>query len=90
MIFGTIIMKLNATKNYVEFEKENVNMKDMLKSVLIGIGVVLLLWIFIALFIPFFNGMSDEGAAIVGIGFFLAFELVICTRLILSKINRSL
>lgn len=72
----------------LRFDGENAIMKDMLKYVLIGIGVVLLQWAFVVLFIPFFNGMSGEVAAVLGVGFFLAFEIVICTGLVISKMRK--
>ena len=36
-----------------------------------------------------FNGMGELGGIIIGVGFFLAFEMVICTGIIISKINTS-
>jgi len=54
-------------------------MKTMWKYVLIGIGVVIVEWIFLALFIEIFNGLSQEGAVAVGAAFFLAFEMIVCT-----------
>lgn len=62
-------------------------MKNMWKCILIGLGTVILEWIFLAIFYPWFNGMGDLGGIIVGVGFFLAFEMVICTGAIISKIN---
>ena len=64
-------------------------MKDMIKYVFAGIGVVLLLWFFVACYVSFFNGMSKEIGAITGVGSFLAFELVICTGAIISKIKKD-
>ena len=60
-------------------------MKTMWKYVLVGICVVIVEWIFLALFSEIFNGLSQEGAVIVGAAFFLAFEIVVCTGLIISK-----
>ena len=62
-------------------------MKNIWKYILIGLGTVILEWIFLSLFYPWFNGMGDFVGIIVGIGFFLAFEMVICTGAIISKIN---
>ena len=64
-------------------------MKSYLKYILIGIGTVVLEWIFVALVSSFFSGLSQEGSVVIGTGFFLAFEMVICTGAIISKINRS-
>jgi len=62
-------------------------MKNIWKYILIGLIVVIIQWFFLALMHDFFNGLSNEGALIAGVGFFLAFELTICTGLILSKLN---
>lgn len=63
-------------------------MKTMWKYVLIGIGVVIVEWIFLALFSEIFNGLSQEGAVVVGAAFFLAFEMIVCTGVIISKIEK--
>ena len=62
-------------------------MKNMWKYILIGIGVVIIEWIFIALFSEVFNGLSQEGAVVIGAAFFLAFEMVVCTGAIISKLE---
>jgi len=62
-------------------------MKNMWKYIFIGIGVVILEWIFIALFSEVFNGLSQEGAVVIGAAFFLAFEMVVCTGVIISKME---
>lgn len=64
-------------------------MKNIWRYILIGFGVVILEWIFLAVFSPWFNGMGELGGIIIGVGFFLAFEMVICTGIIVSKINVS-
>lgn len=64
-------------------------MKNIWRYILIGFGVVILEWIFLAFFSPWFNGMGELGGIIIGVGFFLAFEMVICTGIIVSKINAS-
>lgn len=64
-------------------------MKNIWRYILIGFGVVILEWIFLAVFSPWFNGMGELGGIIIGVGFFLAFEMVICTGIIVSKINAS-
>ncbi len=58
------------------------------KYILIGLAVVLLEWVWVSFFPTFFTGLSMEGAAVLGAGFFLAFELVICTGLILRKLDK--
>lgn len=63
-------------------------MKTMWKYVLIGIGVVIVEWFFLALFSEIFNGLSQEGAVVVGAAFFLAFEMIVCTGVIISKIEK--
>ena len=59
------------------------------KYILIGLCVVLVEWIFLSLFSEIFNGLSQEGAIVVGSAFFLAFEMVICTGVIISKIDKK-
>lgn len=63
-------------------------MKNLWKYVLAGLCVVVVEWIFLALFSEVFNGLSQEGAVVVGAAFFLAFEIVICTGFIISKLER--
>lgn len=62
-------------------------MKNILKYILIGLGVVIAEWVFLALSPVMFNGLEQTGAIITGAAFFLAFEMVICTGVIVSKIN---
>ena len=64
-------------------------MKNIGKYILIGLGVVLVEWIFLAFFSEMFNGLSQEGAVAVGSAFFLAFEMVICTGVIVSRIEKK-
>lgn len=64
-------------------------MKNIWKYILIGFGVVILEWIFLAFFSPWFDGMGELGGIIIGVGFFLAFEMVICTGIIISKIDAN-
>lgn len=63
-------------------------MKNIWKYILIGLGVVVAEWIFLALFIEVFNGLGQTGGVVIGAAFFLAFEMVICTGAIISKIER--
>ena len=64
-------------------------MKNMGKYILIGLGVVLVEWVFLSLFMEMFNGLSQEGAVVIGSAFFLAFEMVICAGVIISKIEKK-
>lgn len=64
-------------------------MKNIGKYIGVGLIVVFTQWVFIAFMESFFNGASMEVATICGVGFFLAFELVICTGLIISKLNKN-
>jgi len=64
-------------------------MKNIGKYILNGLGVVLVEWVFLAIFSEMFNGLSQEGAVVVGSAFFLAFEMVICTGVIVSKIDKK-
>lgn len=60
-------------------------MKDVWQYILIGFVVVAVEWVFLVLFAKFFNGLTSTEALIIGAAFFLAFEIVICTGVILSK-----
>lgn len=64
-------------------------MKNIWKYIFIGLGALILEWIFIALFFAIFNGLDQASGVVMGTGFFLAFEMVICTGVIISKINAS-
>ncbi len=59
------------------------------KYILIGLGVIIIEWIFLSLFASFFNGLTQEGAVVIGSAFFLAFEMIICTGVIISKIEKK-
>ncbi len=62
-------------------------MKDVWKYILIGFVVVAFEGVFLVLFAKFFNGLTPTEALIIGAAFFLAFEIVICTGVIISKLN---
>ncbi len=64
-------------------------MKNMWKYVLIGLGTIVLEWIFLALVFEVFNGLDQASGVVMGTAFFLAFEMVICTGAIISKIERA-
>lgn len=64
-------------------------MKNVWQYILIGLAVVAVEWVFLTLFAKFFNGFTPTEALIVGAAFFLAFEIVICTGVIISKVNAS-
>ena len=64
-------------------------MKNIWKYILVGLGVVAVEWVFLAVFMEIFNGLTHEGALIVGSAFFLAFEMVVCTGVIVSKIKQK-
>ena len=64
-------------------------MKNILKYILIGFAVVILEWIFVVFCRDFINGASKAESVMIGTGFFLAFEMVICTGLILSKFDKD-
>ena len=64
-------------------------MKNIWKYILIGLGTIALEWIFLAVFATWFNGMGELGGIIIGAAFFLAFEIVICTGAIISKIENN-
>ncbi len=62
-------------------------MKDVWKYILIGFVVVAFEGVFLVLFAKFFNGLTPTEALIIGAAFFLAFEIVICTGVIISKLK---
>ena len=64
-------------------------MKNIWKYLLLGLGVVAVEWIFLAVFIGVFNGLGQTGAVVLGAAFFLAFEMAVCTGVIISKIERT-
>lgn len=63
-------------------------MKEIGKYILIGIGVMLLYWGWIAVFTVFLKGMGWEAAVTAGTGFFLSFEMVVLAGIIISKIKK--
>lgn len=64
-------------------------MKNVWQYILIGLAVVAVEWVFLTLFAKFFNGLTSTEALIIGAALFLAFEIVICTGVIISKVNAS-
>ena len=64
-------------------------MKNIWKYILTGFGVIALEWLFLAAFATWFNGMGELGGIVVGAAFFLAFEMVICTGAIISRIENK-
>jgi len=62
-------------------------MKGIGKYILIAFGAALLEWVWLAVFSGFFNGLGMTGAAVAGAGFFLAFEIALCTGILIWKIN---
>ena len=82
----TFFYKRNWAKNFTE---ECGVMKNIWKYILIGSGAVVLEWIFLSVFYHWLDGMGELGGIVIGVGFFLAFEMVICTGAIISKINTN-
>ena len=62
-------------------------MKGIWQYILIALVVVAVEGVFLSLFVKFFNGFTPTEALIIGAAFFLAFEIVICTGVIISKLN---
>ena len=83
-IFDRLDMQSNKSKIL-----QRSSVKNMWKYILIGLGTVILEWIFLSAFSPWFNGMGELGGIIISVGFFVAFEMVICTGAIISKINAN-
>ena len=64
-------------------------MKNIWKYILIGLAVIVIEWIFLSVFHAWFNGLDQTGAVVIGAAIFLAFEMVICTGAIISKIEKA-
>ncbi len=62
-------------------------MRNLWKYVLAGLGVVFLEILFVALFRDFLNGLSEVEAVVLAVGIFLAFEMVVCAGVIISKVE---
>ena len=62
-------------------------MKNMWKYILAGLGVVFIEILFVVLFRDFLNGLSEVEAVVLAVGTFLAFEIVVCTGWITSKLE---
>ncbi len=62
-------------------------MKDAWQYILIGLVVVAFEGVFLILFAKFLNGFTPTEALIFGAALFLAFEMVICTDAIISKLE---
>lgn len=60
-------------------------MNKIFKYILICIGVLILEWLFLSVIVTVFNGGSQEGAITLGVGFFLALEMVVCTGVIINS-----
>lgn len=64
-------------------------MKNIWKYILLGMAVAVLCLFGAAWFPAFFNGMTLEVATTLGVGLFLACEMVILTGLIISRIEKK-
>ncbi len=64
-------------------------MKNLWKYVLIGLCTVIAEWVFVALVAAFFTGLSQNESVAIGTGFFLAFEMIICTGAIVEAIKKN-
>ena len=62
-------------------------MKAIGKSVLMGLLVAAGGLLFAELGMDLFNGIPNGGGTAVGVGLYLCFVVVVCTGVILSKIN---
>ena len=67
--------------------RESNDMKNVWQYILIGLTVVAVEWVFLVLFAKLFNGLTSTEALIIGAALFLAFEIVICTGVLISKFN---
>ena len=64
-------------------------MKKMWKYILAGLGVVFVEILFVVLFRDFLNGLSEVEAVVLAVGTFLAFEMVACTGVIITKLDKK-
>lgn len=64
-------------------------MKHIVKFIFIGAGVMFLYWIWIAWCPYFFSGLAQDEALLVGTGFFLSFEMVILTGVLLANMKNK-
>lgn len=64
-------------------------MRNMWKCLFIAVAVVLIEWAWLGIAQYYFDGMSMECATIVGVGFFLAFLIIICTGIIVENIKKK-
>lgn len=64
-------------------------MKNIGKYILIGLGTIVLEWIFLSVVFELFNGLDQASGVVIGTAFFLAFEMVICTGAVISKIEKA-
>lgn len=62
-------------------------MKDDWLYILIGLTVVAVELVYLVLFAKLLNGFTPTEALIIGAAIFLAFEIVICTGVLISKFN---
>ena len=60
-------------------------MKNVWQYILTGLAVAAVEGVFLVLFVKCFNGLTPTEALIIGTALFLAFEIVICTGVIISK-----
>ena len=64
-------------------------MKTIGKAILAGLLAVLAAWVFLAVFPVVFNGIPTPDSYVVGTCFFLAFEIALCTGLVLGKLGEK-
>ena len=60
-------------------------MKTIGKAILVGLLAVLAAWVFLPAFVGIFDGLEATDSYVVGSCFFLAFEIALCTALVLGK-----
>ena len=63
-------------------------MRTIWRSIGAGIVVVICAFVFMSLFAEMFNGLPAGISALIGLGLFLAFEITICTGVILAKLDK--
>ncbi|WP_071433924.1 hypothetical protein [Angelakisella massiliensis] len=68
---------------------ENHELLNILRLILLGIAIAVGGLLFSDMFGHFLNGLSYEIAVVLGMGMYLCILLVLCTGLILSRLNKK-
>ena len=90
LIMGGFIIHSIEKQNKADWhEKGGIELKNIWKYILAGLATAVLCLLWAAWFPAFFNGVTLEAATTLGVGLFLACEMVILTGLIISKMEKK-